>query len=217
MGEYQMNDLKILALQEWHYPLLLGVFVTLFVTLSLFTQNGYTLRLDQSVLTWFHHIRTPFLDNYFSNVTWLGSLWILIPLFVVYMIVYGTSHPVMAKTFTILFWGSVITTYALKYLLERKRPHFFAPYGELPLDPSFPSAHSAQIAAFTIALGISFYTSSSPYNSAVFTLLGIIAFSVFASRMYLQVHFPTDILGGIIIALAWATLAVWIIQAGGNR
>lgn len=212
-----MNDLKLLALQEWHYPLVLGVFITLFVTLSLSTQNGFSLRVDQSILTWFHHLRSPMLDHYFSNVTWLGSLWILIPLFVVYMIIYGTAHPVMAKMFTILFWGSVITTYSLKYLLERKRPHFFAPYGELPLDPSFPSAHSAQIAAFTIALGLTFYTSSSPYNNAISPLLGIIALSVFASRMYLQVHFPTDVLGGILISLAWATLAVWIIKAGAKQ
>jgi len=85
-----MNDLKLLVFQQLHYPLILSVLVTLFYGLSLLTQNSYALRFDQSILTWFHHIRTPWLDTYFSSVTWLGSLWLLIPLYLIYTIF--TAH-----------------------------------------------------------------------------------------------------------------------------
>lgn len=123
----------------------------------------------------------------------------------------------MAKMFTLIFWGSVITTYALKYLLERKRPHFFGPLHELPIDPSFPSAHSAQIAAFTIGLGISVLSSNTEVQNTLLTILAVIALSVFASRVYLQVHFPTDIIGGVLVALAWTTITLWIIKTGTQQ
>lgn len=212
-----MNDLKLLVFQQWHYPLILSVLIALFYGLSLLTQNSYTLRFDQSILTWFHHIRTPWLDTYFSSVTWLGSLWLLIPFYLIYTIFYGTHNPTMAKIFTLIFWGSIITTYALKYLLERKRPHFFGPLHELPIDPSFPSAHSAQIAAFTIGLGITLFYSDSGIENSAITILAFIALSVFISRIYLQVHFPTDVIGGILVALGWATIALWMLKSGGQR
>ncbi|MDD2780736.1 phosphatase PAP2 family protein [Sulfuricurvum sp.] len=211
------DHLKCILYQGCNFPLLLGGLITAFILLSLATQNGYLLRFDQSILTSFHHLRTPWLDHYFSAITWLGSLWILIPLYLIYMFFYGIENPAMAKMFTILFWGSVITTYALKYLLERKRPHFFGPIHELPLDPSFPSAHSAQIAAFAIGIGITFYASSTPYQNGAITLLAFVSLSIFASRMYLQVHFPTDILGGIIVALSWAAIALWGVYSGVQR
>lgn len=212
-----MNDLKMLMLQQWQHPLILTLLIILFYALTLSIQNTHTLRFDQSILTWFHHIRTPWLDTYFSTITWLGSLWLLIPLYIGYIILYGSSNPLMAKMFTLIFWGSVITTYALKYLLERKRPHFFGPLHELPIDPSFPSAHSAQIAAFTIGLGISVLSSNSEVQNTLLTILALIALSVFASRVYLQVHFPTDIIGGVMVALAWTTITLWIIKTGAQQ
>ncbi len=212
-----MNDLKILVLQQWSHPLILTLLIALFYLLTLSTQHGYTLRFDQSILTWFHHVRTPWLDTYFSTITWMGSLWLLIPLYLGYIILYGSSNPVMGKMVTLIFWGTIITTYTLKYLLERKRPHFFGPLHELPIDPSFPSAHSAQIAAFTIGVGLCVFTSNSEAQNTILTVLVLIALSVFASRIYLQVHFPTDIIAGVMVALAWTTIALWIIKTGTQQ
>lgn len=206
-----MNGFKMIVLQGWSFPLIAS---GVFFMLALLTHNGYTLRFDQNVLTWFHHHRTPWLDIYFSTITWMGSLWILLPIYILYMIFYGTAHPSVAKLFTILFWGSVMTTYTIKYLLERKRPHFFTPLNELPIDPSFPSAHSAQIAAMTIALGITLLSSDSGVHSGMVAALVFIALSVFISRIYLQVHFPTDVIGGILIAFIWTGIALWIMNSG---
>jgi len=88
---------------------------------------------------------------------------------------------------------------------------------ELPIDPSFPSAHSAQIAAFTIGLGITLFTSDTGGQNTAVAILAFIALSVFISRIYLQVHFPTDVIGGILVALGWATIALWMLKSGGQQ
>lgn len=190
--------------------LLLGVALWL---LHIGVQNHYLLSFDQKAAEWFHSIRNHRLDSFFSTVTWMGSLWILLPLYIAIILVFQNSNTSLEKFVGITFFGTIITTYALKYTLNRPRPHFYAMIEELPLDPSFPSAHSAQIAAFSLGILLAVH-----HSGGLLTLMGIVLGSVcllvFISRMYLQVHFLTDVLSGILVALIWGVISYSIIRKG---
>jgi undecaprenyl-diphosphatase len=193
------------------------IVVLLLLTLWLLhigVQNHFFVSFDQKIAAWFHAIRHTQLDGFFSTVTWMGSLWILLPLYIAIILVFQQYNPSLEKLLGITFFGTIITTYVLKYTLDRPRPHFYAMIEELPLDPSFPSAHSAQIAAFS--LGILLAVS---HNTGMFTFLAIVLGSicifVFTSRIYLQVHFPTDVIAGILVALMWGVISYWIVYKGG--
>lgn len=177
-------------------------------------ENNVFSSMDRAILSWFHSIRSKSLDTFFMWVTWLGSLWILLPAYIVLDIVFFRENPLLQKYLGIVFFGTIITTYVIKYSLDRHRPHLYGVIGDLPLDPSFPSAHSAQIAAFSIGILLFVY-----HHTSLFIGLGIglgcIALSVFASRLYLQVHFPTDVIAGILIASGWGIISYWIL--GGNK
>lgn len=195
--------------------LLLLLFFTLWL-LHIGVQNHFLLSFDQKIATWFHTIRSTQLDTFFSTVTWIGSLWILLPLYLAIILLFQQYNSSLEKILGITFFGTILTTYMLKYTLDRPRPHLYAQIGELPLDPSFPSAHSAQIAAFS--LGILLAVS---HNTGMFTVLAIVLGSicifVFTSRIYLQVHFPTDVISGILVALIWGVISYWIVYKGGIR
>lgn len=64
-----------------------------------------------------------------------------------------------------------------------------------PLDYSFPSGHTA--ASFTAVVALSFAGEKRAWKAAL-VLACLIAFS----RMYLYVHYPTDVLGGVLVGIA---------------
>lgn len=169
---------------------------------------------DHAILAWFHSIRSKFLDSFFTSATWLGSLWILLPIYILLDVFFYRESSFEQKYLGIVFFGTIMTTYIIKYSMERHRPHIYGIIGDLPLDPSFPSAHSAQITAFSIGLLLSIYQHTTLFIALSF-VLGLIALSVFVSRLYLQVHYPTDVIGGILIASGWGIITYWIIE--GNR
>ena len=92
----------------------------------------------------------------------------------------------------------------LKPLVARARPCTVNPAIELlvevPTDYSFPSGHTAASFAAVFAL----YFSGSPLWKPAAVLAGTIAFS----RMYLYVHWPSDILGGILLGFVVGWLGV---------
>ncbi len=209
----QFNE-KITPDERWLLSLILLAAISAFIALTFFMRNGYLVQFDHATLNWFHKIKTPTLDHFFSSITWLGSMWVLLPLYIILTLFLSRYFENFEKLLGIGFWGAFLTTYVLKYELERKRPHFFPTINELPIDPSFPSAHTSQIVVFTLLLWLIVYTGPSLFGTLLTGSLIFIALGVVLSRMYLQVHYPTDVLAGVLIAISWSCITILIVKSG---
>lgn len=205
---------KITPDERWLLSIILIVGISAFIALTFSMRNGYLAQFDHAVLNWFHKIKSPTLDHFFSGITWMGSMWILLPLYISLTLFLSRYFENFEQYLGIGFWGAFLTTYALKYELERTRPHFFASINELPIDPSFPSAHTSQIVVFTLLLSFILYSSPWVFSTLITAILIFIALSVALSRMYLQVHYPSDVIAGALIALIWACISILIVKSG---
>lgn len=190
-------------------PLLIFLSLSLLL-LSYGIKEGLLASFDKFLLTWFYAIRTPFLDHFFATVTWLGSLWVLLPLYIIVILFQWHPQMVSEKLFLIGFLGTILTTYLIKYGFERSRPRFFNTLYELPIDPSYPSAHTAQIVSFSILVSWIVYQNFPTFAFSLTIVLVSITLLVALSRIYLQVHYPSDVLGGLFIALFWTVLAIYL-------
>lgn len=205
---------KITTDERLLFVILLTVAISALATLTFSMRNGHLAQFDYAVLSGFHKIRNTTLDHFFSSITWIGSLWVLLPLYIALTMMLPRYFENFEKFFGIGFFGTILTTYAIKYAMERQRPHFFSPINEMPIDFSFPSAHTAQIVAFTLLLSIVLHGCSSFFGTILMAALLLIALVVALSRMYLQVHFPTDVIAGCLIAVIWCCVAVLVVKPG---
>ena len=112
-----------------------------------------------------------------------------------------------------LIFSFLITNLTLKPLVSRIRPYEVKDQVKLLVgqlkDFSFPSGHTS--ASFAAATAI--WLSNRKWGIAALILASIIAFS----RLYLYVHFPTDILGGAVIGAVSALLAQKIYRWGNRK
>jgi undecaprenyl-diphosphatase len=96
--------------------------------------------------------------------------------------------------------GATALAQAAKVLVARPRPDLFPALVAMPADASFPSAHAMQATAFALAWLLRPGARPGPLAAAVAVLLVL---AVAGSRVYLQVHFPTDVLFGMTAAALW--------------
>ena len=180
----------------------------LFFTLLQSLPEGDASLLEYRILNELNDWRTPSLDMLFRFVTWLGSFYVLGPLVAltaVALFIAGSKW--RGYYLCSVFYGSSLTTFLLKRLIERDRPD---PGNSiivmLPDDPSFPSGHSTQALAFALSVAIMIWHKGVGMKLCVGSLL-LVAFAVAFSRLYLQVHWPSDIVAGGFVALFWAAIA----------
>ncbi|PKD39359.1 hypothetical protein CWO84_16750 [Methylomonas sp. Kb3] len=172
---------------------------------------------DRVLMSTAHGIRSVLLDRFFAAITWAGSLFILAPITAVLSGVLVRNNRIKEAGLMVLsLTGAALFSRLAKLWFARPRPDFFPVVGEIPLDASFPSAHTAQIVAFATALcwmckpdklGLNFYALTG------FTLLTVSLVAV--SRVYLQVHFPSDVLAGALLGLLWVLGLINLLQNGG--
>jgi undecaprenyl-diphosphatase len=105
-------------------------------------------------------------------------------------------------------WTAIAASWTVaegaKYLFERTRPFLWdteiAPLIKTPSSSSFPSGHSATAAAGAMTLSVLY-----PPFAPVLVLAGLL---VVLSRVYLGVHFPFDVLAGIVIGIATSAVVL---------
>lgn len=154
------------------------------------------------VLAWFSEQRAPWLDVAFATATWLGSLWLLVPLALGLagaQVVRGRRSE--AARFAAAFGGVVALSYITKLLVARERPFGLDSVIAMPGDPSFPSGHTMQITAFALAAVLMVAPAAHRARLLALALTVIVVVSV--SRLYLQVHFPSDVIAGAAAAALW--------------
>lgn len=149
-----------------------------------------------------------FLDKVMPVITKLsdgGVFWIALA---VILIIFKKTRKTGISMGLALIFGLLIGNVLLKNIVGRTRPYELNPEFNLLVkrlkDASFPSGHT--LAAFEGAVTI--FIRNKKYGIPAIILAFLIAFS----RIYLYVHFPTDVLAGIIIGSVNAILACLIID-----
>ena len=172
---------------------------------------------DRAGLGLAHALRSGSLDAMMQGVTWLGSLMLLLPLTVVAALLLWRGRRRREAGFLVLaVLGSSALSHVFKLWVARPRPDLFPTWLDMPGDWSFPSAHAMQATAAALAWVL--VTRQARAFWAI--LLGLAAVLVGLSRIYLQVHFPSDVVAGILAAVLWvAGLNALLLQpaAGGHR
>ena len=109
---------------------------------------------------------------------------------------------------------AVLSVYIFKYIFDRDRPSEVLSPDELPADPSFPSAHTLQVFITFSMLWLIAVSIGGSWFIYLGIYLFLLALAVGISRLYLQVHYPTDVIAGAILAIFWSAIIVLISKTG---
>lgn len=101
----------------------------------------------------------------------------------------------------------------LKDLFARPRP-MLVPHLDIVSSPSFPSGHSVLATVVYLTLGALTASALSPLKNRIYVLVAAacVALLVGISRVFLGVHYPTDVLAGWMIGSAWAIFCWWLVH-----
>ncbi len=195
--------------------LALGTFVR--ITRELI--EGDVSAMDSAILLAVAKRRTPWLTITAVDVTALGSI-TLVVLFSVFTLVVllvlrdrlGALQLLTASV------GAGILTVVTKDLIERIRPTE-AQQLVVVSGFSYPSGHSVSASALylTIAIIAGHYVQLSGARAAIFLAVSAVLIMIGASRVYLGVHYPTDVVSGLLLGAAWALLLSGFFTLTGHR
>jgi undecaprenyl-diphosphatase len=189
--------------------LILAVALGVFTWIAASVATGDTLAaLDERVGSWLHLHATPPLTKTMLVISFLGAPSTLTAVTVVLCVVLVRKRSYdRAIALATLVLGGNLLNYGLKLLLQRGRPAFDDPLVTLP-SYSFPSGHAMASTVF-YGFGIASVLTLTRRRHNAATAAGILMIGlVCLSRVYLGVHYASDVLGGILEAVAWSTLVL---------
>lgn len=158
---------------------------------------------DAPVLAMLHGLSTPTLDRFFVWMSRIGSVWGIVPfdaLILLWLALRRRYRDTMF--FGLAVVGSELIDFAAKNYFARARPSLW-----LSIRPetsySFPSGHAMGSASLGVALILLFWRT--PWRWSITPVVLGFVLLIGISRVYLGVHYPSDILAG------WCAATVWVV------
>lgn len=162
----------------------------------------------------YNNLRCPFLNGFFSFITHFGDAGLFWIALAVIFLIFKKTRKMGAMMGVALVLGLFICNLGIKPAVARIRPYDLKEslgsvidviISKKPTDFSFPSGHT--VASFEGAVVI--FSQNKKWGIPALILAALVAFS----RLYLYVHYPSDVLVGLVIGVINAVLAVLIVNA----
>lgn len=154
---------------------------------------------DTRILNFLHRNINPSIFKIMKGLSYLGSEKAIIPI----MIVFISFNLIKKNIYETIFLltntlGSFILNFLLKSIFQRTRPLDFALVNQGGL--SFPSGHSMVVMSMYLAILFLLIKDEKNKSKKIIlsSIIGIYIFAMGISRIYLGVHWPTDVIGGYI-------------------
>lgn len=178
----------------------------LFCCLTVVMLSGGMAGIDSAVRMEVHALAVPWLTTGVEALTWFGSLSVLVVFSGIELVVLvrlglrGDARFVLC-----VMAGAVILENAVKFSIQRLRPPPF--FGTNPTSYSFPSGHALFSLCFYGALAVILGRRGAP-RAVLWTVVVCLVTAIGGTRIDLGVHYPSDVLAGYLIAIAWL-FAAW--------
>lgn len=171
-------------------------------------------QIDQRFSNWLHEHATPGLTTFFENVTRLGNLTTLIVVVAVAAAVLWRQRRIADLQLLLLASiGAEVITVGLKLGFQRQRPFFADPLATESTF-SFPSGHaSVSLAVYgTLGFIVARHLRDRRAQLAVLAGAALLILLIGFSRLYLGVHFLSDVIAGFSLGIAWVSLCIVLLQ-----
>ncbi|MFC0189813.1 phosphatase PAP2 family protein [Fictibacillus aquaticus] len=187
--------------------------LNLFLELSEDVREQEKIEIDQRVIEWTSGVREPVVNHIMVGITELGSKYALAGLLVASLIWLGVKRKNYWAMimFLVASAGGGLLNLALKHWFERDRPN--ASIIE-ELGYSFPSGHAMGSLIYYGFLGYLVVRSQRSRQEKTFWTLffSVVIILIGISRIYLGVHYPTDIVAGYSAGLLWLFVCITALE-----
>lgn len=210
---YHSTHAHRIGVVTWWYLLLSFMAVTVlvagFVHLTDEVIEGGTLHLDQAVLLGIHQVHSPWLDALVASTTDIGGLIgvVVLTLLAVGLLCLARKYRAVVQLL-IGVGGAGLMNVLLKNMFERARPDLWQ-WLVHESSYSFPSGHA--MASSALAMSVVLILWHTRWRWGAVAAAALYTVYVGLTRLYLGVHYPSDIIGAWIISAAWVVLASMVI------
>lgn len=164
--------------------------------------------IDVSLQSFVDAHESPAATRFFNGITFLGSHLFLIPAYLILIAIYlNKKRKRAALNITAVGLSSTAILFLLKEIFKRHRPD--NPLIQGVNGFSFPSGHSfSSFTFYGVIIYLIWRGEMQQWKKMVLTVLLILLASIIAySRVYLRVHYPSDIIAGFCLSIVWLILS----------
>jgi len=185
-----------------------------FSCMAILISGNKIVQLDQNVISFIQGFESPPLTSIMKCFTYVGSFHIVFGIFVIvaFFLYFILKHRLELLLFCTVVIGTPIINQVLKQFFHRVRPdlHRLIEIGGY----SFPSGHAMNALAVYGILSFLFWRHipSRLWRTTLIIISTIIVLMIGISRIYLGVHYPSDIIGGYFASGFWLTISIYFFR-----
>ncbi len=170
----------------------------------------FIINIDKTILYWIQDtLQCAFCDKFFVIATYFGEKGIFWLLSAILLIVFPKTRKIGITALAAIAVSFVLSQLVIKNIVGRVRPFEYFDWNlalmlvDIPHDSSFPSSHTS----VSVAAGLAILFCDKKFGIPAVIIAVLVAFS----RLYLFVHYPSDVLAGIILGTIVAVAAYFVV------